>query len=30
MHSREQRAHGHTDKGGIASQAQKAVSQNEK
>lgn len=30
MHSREQRAHGHTDKGGIASQAQKTVSQNEK
>jgi len=30
LHSREQRAHGHTEKGGIASQAQQTVAQNEK
>lgn len=30
LHSREQRAHGHTDKGGIASQAQQTAAQNEK
>ncbi|GAB7347999.1 hypothetical protein MBLNU459_g5496t1 [Dothideomycetes sp. NU459] len=28
MHSREQRAHGHTEKGGIAAQAQKLASEN--
>lgn len=30
LHSREQRAHGHTDKGGIASQAQHLAAENAK
>lgn len=30
LHRREQRAQGHTDKGGIASEAQKLAAQNDK